>query len=80
MALFVNQRQYAERFNSQQVQSLLVVFKRNALPRDLFVFTFLLLQLKDVAHEELLQLLIGIIYAQLLKTTNAQSFQRYTYF
>lgn len=76
VALLIDQSQYVERFNGQQVQGFLVVTETNALPWDAFFTIFILLQLKDVTHKELLQVLVGIINAQLLKTKQWAKAQR----
>lgn len=46
---------------------MLVVLIVNVLPNYVFTGVLLLLQLENVLDEELLQLLIGIVDAQLLK-------------
>jgi len=76
VALLIDQSQYVERFNGQQVQGFLVVTESNALPYDAFFTIFILLQLKDVTHKELLQVLVGKINAQLLKTKQQAKAQR----
>ena len=68
MALLINQSQQVTGFPRQKVQDILVVIKFEVIPQDVLFQIFLLLQLEDVAHEELLQLLVGKVYAQLLKT------------
>lgn len=68
MAFLVNQSEQVTGFPSQEVQDALVVTKRDVVPHNVFLQVLLLLKLEDVTHEELLQLLIGKVYAQLLKT------------
>lgn len=67
MAFLINQSQQVTGFPSQEVQDVLIVTKLDVTPRNVLLRILLLLQLEDVAHEELLQLLIGKINAQLLK-------------
>ena len=51
-----------------QVQDSLVILELHVSPLNLFLGIFLLLHLEDVAVEELLDLLVGIIDAELLET------------
>lgn len=51
---------------------MLVVLIVNVLPNYVFTGVLLLLQLENVLDEELLQLLIGIVDAQLLKAATGQ--------
>lgn len=68
VALLLNQSQQVAALPSEKVYDVLIVTKVDIIPHDVLLHVLLLLQLKDVAHKELLQLLIGKIYAQLLKT------------
>lgn len=68
VALLIDERQDVERFDSQQVQGGLVVGEDDAFPGDVLQVVLLLLLLEHVLHEELLQLLISKVDAQLLKT------------
>lgn len=70
MAFFVNQSQKVTGFRSQEVQDVLIVAKFNVIPHNVLFLVLLLLQLEDVTHKELLQLLIGKVNAQLLKAAN----------
>lgn len=72
MALLVNQSQQITGFPGQKVQDVLVVTEFDVIPHNVFFQIFLLLQLEDVAHKELLQLLVGKVYAQLLKTVTSE--------
>lgn len=72
MAFFINQSQHVTGFPSQQVQDVLVVLKFDVFPHDVLFQVLLLLQLEDVAHKELLQLLVGKINAQLLEAVQRQ--------
>lgn len=67
MALLINQSQQVTRFPSQKVQDVLIVTKVDVIPHNVLFQVLLLLQLEDVTHEELLELLIGKVNAQLLK-------------
>ena len=49
------------------VNGMLVVLKRNALPLNSFLFVLLLLQSEHMLVELLLELLVGIVDAQLLE-------------
>lgn len=67
MALLLNQSQQVAVFPRQKVQDVLIITEVDVVPHNVLFHVFLLLQLEDVAHKELLQLLVGEIYAQLLK-------------
>lgn len=67
LALLVNQREQVAGFHSQEVQDLLVVAECDGGPGDAFSPVLLLLLLEDVTHEELLQLLVSKVHAQLLE-------------
>lgn len=73
IAFFINQSQQVTGFLGQEVQDVLIVTKFDVIPHDVLLHVLLLLQLEDVAHEELLQLLVGKIDAQLLKAVRRQS-------
>lgn len=67
MAFIINQSQQVTGHPSQEVQDVLIVPKVDVIPRNAFLLVLLLFQLEDVANEELLQLLVGKINAQLLE-------------
>lgn len=67
VALLVDQSQHVHLFIGQNVQSFLVVLVVDALPHDVLPSVLLLLQLEHVSDEELLQLLVGVVDAELLK-------------
>lgn len=69
LALFINKGNYIHRFDGNHIQGILVVGELDVLPVDIFQVVLLLLQLENVANEELLQVLICKVDAQLLKTT-----------
>lgn len=71
-ALLINKRQHVQRFVGQYIQGALVVFVVNVLPNNVFTGVLLLLQLENMPDEELLQLLIGEVDAQLLKAATVQ--------
>lgn len=58
LALFVNEGDDVHGFVSNHVQGVLVVCELDVLPADVLQVVFLLLQLEDVANEELLQVLV----------------------
>ena len=74
-ALLVNKRDYVERFLREQIQNLLVVRKQNVLPVDSLARVLGLLQLEDVLDEELLQILVGVVDADLLETVQTESLE-----
>lgn len=53
--------------SADKVQDLMVVIKREVCPSNLLPLIVFLLQLEDVFHEELLQLLVSVVYAELFK-------------
>ena len=65
LALLVDERHEVERPLRDEVERLLVVHELDVLPRDVLVVVLLLLQLEDVLHEELLQVLVGEVDAEL---------------
>lgn len=80
VALFINQSEHVARFPSQKVQDLLVVAELDVIPHDPLLLVLFLLQLEDVVHEELLQLLVGEIYAKLLKAVKIKTCLRWGFF
>ena len=77
VALLINKRHHVQRFVGQHFQGALVVLVVDALPNDVFTGVLLLLQLEDVLDEELLQLLIGKVDAQLLKAAAVRQNQQH---
>lgn len=69
LALFIYEGDDVHGFVGDHVQCILVVCELNVLPADVLQVVFFLLQFKDVADKELLQVLVGEVDAQLLKTT-----------
>ncbi len=69
LALLINKGNDIHRFDGNHIQGILVVGELDVLPVDIFQVVLLLLQLENVANEELLQVLIRKVDAQLLKTT-----------
>ena len=67
VALLINERQHVQRLVGQHVQGALVVFVVDVLPHNVFTGILVLLQLEDMPDEELLQLLVGKVDAQLFK-------------
>lgn len=74
-ALLVDQRHDVHRLGSDQVQRLLVVHKLNVLPVDRFEVVLLLLQLEDVSHKELLQVLVRVVDAKLFEAVDVEVFE-----
>lgn len=71
LALFVDEGDDVHGFVGDHVQSVLVICELDVLPVDVLQVVLLLLQFEDMANEELLQVLVGKVNAQLLKTTEA---------
>lgn len=69
LALLVDEGDDVHGFVGDHVQSVLVVGELDVLPADVLQVVLLLLQLEDVPHEELLQVLVGKVDAELLETT-----------
>ena len=65
--LFVDQCENVERFHRHHVEDVLVVGKVDLVPFDPFPVVLFLLQFEHMADKELLQLLIGVVDAELLK-------------
>lgn len=77
VALLINKRQHVQRFVGQYVQGVLVVFVVNVLPDNVLTGILILLQLENVLDEELLQLLIGKVDAQLLEAATVRQMQQH---
>lgn len=69
LALLINKGNDIHWFHGNHVQSVLIVGELDVLPVDVFQVVLLLFDFENVANEELLQVLICKIDAQLLKTT-----------
>ena len=67
MALLVDQGQQVAGLAHQQVKGQLVVLEGDGAPHHALPEVLLLFQLKDVPHEELLELFVGQVDAQLLE-------------
>ena len=70
VALIVQEEQHTERLLADEVKAGLVVSELHSLPTDALLPVLLLLQLEDVLVEVELQLLIGKVDTQLLKTVH----------
>ena len=68
LALLIDQSKDTHRPHSNHIQCLLVVHELYVCPVNGLVVVFLLLQLENVPHKELLKVLIGVVDAQLFKT------------
>ena len=66
-ALLVDQGDDVHRFHSDQVQYALVVFEGDVAPVDVLVVVLLLFEFEDVMDEELLEVLVGVVDAQLFE-------------
>lgn len=67
LALFINEGDDIHRLECDDFQSLAVISEVNVIPGNVLRKVFLLLQLEDMVHEELLKVLIGDVNAELLK-------------
>ena len=67
LALLVYECHEVKRAQRDEVQRLLVVHELDVVPIDGLQVVLLLLQLEDVLHEELLQVLVGKVDAELLE-------------
>ena len=65
LALLVDERHEVERPDGDEVEGLLVVHELDVVPVDGLHVVLLLLQLEDVLHEELLEVLVGEVDAEL---------------
>lgn len=72
MAFFIDQSQQGAGFPSQELQDVLIVTEFDIVPLHALFQILLLLQLEDVADEELLQLLVGKVNAQLLEAAQGR--------
>lgn len=70
MAFLIDESQQGAGFPSQELQDVLVVTELHVPPLHILFQVLLLLQLEDVADEELLQRLVGKVDAQLLKAAH----------
>lgn len=69
-ALFVDQAHNGHRLSGDHVQDVLVVLELQMLPANALGGVRFLLQLENVLHEELLQSLVSVVDAELLKAAN----------
>lgn len=67
LALLVDEGDDVHGLGGDHVKSVLVVSELDVLPVDVLQVVLLLLQLEDVTHKELLQILVGKVDAELLK-------------
>lgn len=72
LALFINEGDDIHRLECDDFQSLAVISEVNVIPGNVLRKVFLLLQLEDMVHEELLKVLIGDVNAELLKAGAGQ--------
>lgn len=72
LALFINEGDDIHRLECDDFQSLAVISEVNVIPGNVLCTILLLLQLEDVAHEELLKVLICNVNAELLKARGGQ--------
>lgn len=73
LALLVNEGDDIHGFVGDHIQCILVVGELDVLPADVLQVVLFLLQLEDVAHEELLQVLVGKVDAELLETVSREA-------
>lgn len=67
VALLVDKSQHIQRFSGQNVQRALVVLVVDVRPEDVLTGILILFKLENMLDEELLQLLVGEVDAELLK-------------
>lgn len=67
VALLINESQHVHGLAGQHIQGVLVVLVVNVIPNNVFTLIFLLLQPENMPDEELLQLLICEVDAELLE-------------
>ena len=67
LALFINESDEVEWSDSNHVQDFLVVLELDVCPHNVLFVILGLLQLEDVAHKELLKVLVAVVDAHLLK-------------
>ena len=65
--LFVDQGDDVHRLHGNQIENPLIIFEGDVLPLDVFVVVFFLFEFEDMMNEELLEILIGIVDAQLFE-------------
>lgn len=70
MALFIDQSKQVAGLPGQKIQDVLIVTELHVFPHNALLLVLFLLQLEDVCHEELLQLLISKVNAELLEAVN----------
>lgn len=73
LALFINEGDDVHGLVGDHVQGVLVVGELDVLPADVLQVVLLLLQLENMLHKELLQVLVGKVDTQLLETTEERS-------
>ncbi len=71
--LLVDERHDVERLDGDQIEGVLIVDELDVLPADVLLVVLLLFQFEDVAHEELLQVLVGVIDAELLEADSDEN-------
>ena len=72
LALFINEGDDIHRLECDDFQSLAIIREVNVIPGNVLRKVFLLLQLEDMVHEELLKVLVGNVNAELLKAGGGQ--------
>lgn len=75
VALIIKDVQDSRGLGGDEVNGGLVVLEGDVLPADLLLGVLLLLQLEDVLVKEVLQRLIGVVDAQLLKAVVVEVLQ-----
>ena len=75
LALFVDEGDDIERLGGKKVKDFLVVLKMNVLPFNALLVVLGLLQLEDVVHKELLEVLVAEVDAQLLEAIGFESLE-----
>lgn len=72
LALFIYEGDDIHRLEGNDIQSLAVISEVNVVPGNVLCTVFLLLQLEDMVHEELLEVLVGNVNAELLKASEGK--------
>ena len=73
--LLVDERHEVERPKGNEIERLLIVYKLDVMPIDCLVVVLLLLHLENVLDEELLQVLVGVVDAELLERVGSEVFE-----
>lgn len=73
LALFIDEGDDVHWLVGDHVQGVLIICELDVLPADVLQVVLLLLQLEDVLHKELLQVLVGKVDTELFETIEKRS-------